>query len=138
MFTLFCVSVPWISISILEISWVVVHLLKFCTIIQGMRKTSFESLVNDGTICMEDTEQQFDGSMPYFSVVTISTKLRLLCYIDLNCWCFVLFIVILLCSKREVICMPKIGPNIVTCVTTIMDSLRDFLLSILDGQINQR
>ena len=72
MFTLY-VSVPWISISILEISLVVVvHLVKFCTIIQGMRKTSFESLslVNDGTICMEDTEQQFDGSMPYFSVVT--------------------------------------------------------------------
>ena len=135
MFTLFCVSVPWISISILEISWVVVHLLKFCTIIQGMRKTSFESLVNDGTICMEDTEQQFDGSMPYFSVVTISTKLRLLCYIDLKSE---LFTVILLWSKQEVICMPKIGPNIVTCVTTIMDSLRDFLLSILDGQINQR
>ena len=47
---------------------------------------------------------------------------------DLNCLCFALFIVILLWSKPEVICMPKIGPNIVTCVTTIMDSLRDFFI----------
>ena len=84
------------------------------------------------------TQNNMMEGMPH----SVALSLRLLCYIDLNCFCFGLlksFYCHTSLVKARSNLHAKIGPNIVRfllCHNNYGQLKRYFLLSILDGQIN--